>query len=657
MNYTKHEFKSGDKLYASQLNEMDEQIFNLTEDVENLKDQEPETPDLEGYLKETEADEKYQPKGDYLTEHQKIKTINGQSLVGEGNVNISGDGSVVDERVGLRNVYFGYDFLDLTEEDGIEWYYTPSEREDKTLGSVTYDCPNASSSAYGFSINNSTGLAKIRNKPIDVIKFRLSPDETRTSGTMKFAVMPINSNTYTKYIEVNFTEENINNSWVTVVLDETFMIGDNETLVIQPVDSSHTASDIGIAILRASVATSTDEYINVCNTVPVSWSNSGNYITRLGLCVDLGYSKSKIHTPNFDTSKLEGGWSNKNLTKEGYAPTIGFNNQVVINKYYVCDDIYTKSHVKLTALDSVLAFGSIVRTDGAGGRGVGSLVKFDFANKKLIICKKTTGETTTDAYVTIDASSVIESGQLEYYITVGRINTRVFASISNYYTGKSVSKVVEDISTSDFSPVGRFYDYLTFSQLSGSQAYWVDLYTYVPSKVKIAFLGDSITQGIYLPTVEESFASQLKSYYGNCVSSGRGGAKANFIIDALDDGLVAAFEPQYVAITVGTNGDTTLEKLESIVSKIKEIGAIPIINCVSQTQDGKTTKDEQNIADVNEMIKKLRVLGARFDIATGNNNDPTAFAPTSILQDEIHPNSKGHALMAERFKFDLDCLK
>ena len=29
-----------------------------------------------------------QPKGEYLTEHQKIKTINGQSLVGEGDIEI-----------------------------------------------------------------------------------------------------------------------------------------------------------------------------------------------------------------------------------------------------------------------------------------------------------------------------------------------------------------------------------------------------------------------------------------------------------------------------------------------------------------------------------------------------------------------------------------
>ena len=49
-----------------------------------------EVPDLAGYLTETEADTKYQPKGDYLTEHQTLKTINGESIVGEGDIELSG---------------------------------------------------------------------------------------------------------------------------------------------------------------------------------------------------------------------------------------------------------------------------------------------------------------------------------------------------------------------------------------------------------------------------------------------------------------------------------------------------------------------------------------------------------------------------------------
>lgn len=67
MAYTKQNFSDGQTLKAEHLNKMEQGI------VDN----------------ETELKNK-QPKGDYLTEHQNIKTINGQSLVGEGNIEISG---------------------------------------------------------------------------------------------------------------------------------------------------------------------------------------------------------------------------------------------------------------------------------------------------------------------------------------------------------------------------------------------------------------------------------------------------------------------------------------------------------------------------------------------------------------------------------------
>lgn len=687
MGYVKQDFKSGEKLFASQLNAMDEQIAR---NEAALEEKQPkgdyptvaemndaianaqlggEDVDLSGYLTESKADGKYQPKGDYLPASTKIPSkvselANDKPFATESFVTtkieeaqLGGGGNVdtgASAKSALRGLYYGFEFTDVTEISGTEWYYTPSERENATVDGITYDCPSTVTNAYGFAMANTTGLSLIRNKPINRIRFRLGPDETRTSGSISFAVMPINGSSYSHFIEKEFTESDIKNGWVTLKLDEPITIGDNETFVIKPQDSEHTPSDIKIAILRASVAATSDKYMNTYYKVPSVWSNDGNYVTRLGLCVDLGYSSSdtKEYTPNFDPSSLSGGYNNTNLTDKGYAPAAGYSNSVVINKYYVCDDIYTSSLVRLTDLDCVLAYSSKVRTDGAGGRSVGSLVKFDFANKKLIICGKTDGSKVTSDYVSIDASSVIKDGDTEYVLTVGRKHSRVFASLSNYKTGETVEKIVEDISASDFSPVGRFYDYLTFSQISGSQAYWVNLYTYVPTKVKFAFLGDSITQGIYLESVSDSWVNQVSAHYGNCVSSGRGGAKAQFMIDALNDGLVEAFSPQYVVVTIGTNGDTTSEKLQTIVEKIKEIGSIPIINCVSQTKDGKTTGDEQTIASVNEMILKLRVIGARFDIATGNNNNPTLASNDEYMQDEVHPNKLGHTLMAERFRFD-----
>lgn len=67
MGYNKQNFTNGQTLTANHLNTIEDGIV----------------------ANETAIAEK-QPKGNYLTEHQKLKTINGQSIIGEGNVEISG---------------------------------------------------------------------------------------------------------------------------------------------------------------------------------------------------------------------------------------------------------------------------------------------------------------------------------------------------------------------------------------------------------------------------------------------------------------------------------------------------------------------------------------------------------------------------------------
>ena len=57
----------------------DKETFALKSDI----------PDVSGFITSTIADATYQPIGDYITE---IKTINGQSLVGSGNIEIQGNG-------------------------------------------------------------------------------------------------------------------------------------------------------------------------------------------------------------------------------------------------------------------------------------------------------------------------------------------------------------------------------------------------------------------------------------------------------------------------------------------------------------------------------------------------------------------------------------
>lgn len=125
MSYTKQNFSAGQTLKAEHLNNIEDGIIEIeknmqpkgeyaTEDYvsqeiakaqlggddsnvdlsayatkEDLKDYQPKGNYLTEIPEEYVTDEELDNKG-YLTEHQELKTINGKSLVGEGNIEISG---------------------------------------------------------------------------------------------------------------------------------------------------------------------------------------------------------------------------------------------------------------------------------------------------------------------------------------------------------------------------------------------------------------------------------------------------------------------------------------------------------------------------------------------------------------------------------------
>ena len=79
-------------------------------------------PVVDAYTKQ-QSDAKYQLKGNYLTEHQSLKTINGNSLVGTGNITISvGETSLFDVRFDasshkLQKTTDGQNWIDLVDLD------------------------------------------------------------------------------------------------------------------------------------------------------------------------------------------------------------------------------------------------------------------------------------------------------------------------------------------------------------------------------------------------------------------------------------------------------------------------------------------------------------------------------------------------------------
>ena len=89
--------------------------------------------DLTAYPTRDEVARDYQPKGEYLTQHQKLKTINGVSLVGEGNIEISGSGEVE-----TQQAYVSVKYLENTGTQYIDTGYIVQEDDEIT---VDYEIP------------------------------------------------------------------------------------------------------------------------------------------------------------------------------------------------------------------------------------------------------------------------------------------------------------------------------------------------------------------------------------------------------------------------------------------------------------------------------------------------------------------------------------
>lgn len=91
----------------------------------------------ETYLSKQEAIKTYQVKGNYLTEHLKLKTINGESLVGEGNIEITVSGS---GETDAENPYVDVKYLENTGTQYIDTGYVL--QEDDVL-EVDYEIPES----------------------------------------------------------------------------------------------------------------------------------------------------------------------------------------------------------------------------------------------------------------------------------------------------------------------------------------------------------------------------------------------------------------------------------------------------------------------------------------------------------------------------------
>ena len=189
---------------------------------------------------------------------------------------------------------------------------------------------------------------------------------------------------------------------------------------------------------------------------------------------------------------------------------------------------------------------------------------------------------------------------------------------------------------------GLGYDRQAICSLQGQ----LDLYAMkeiIPNadKTFMYIVGDSITEGVGVKP-ENAYAYMVAAKIPNTIVSGRGGGNILGVTEKIDT-EAALLKPKYVMVTIGTNGGNNTERLETLISKIEAIGAIPIINTIPCSTDAGV-----NYTSINNQILALDVKHVRMDIATALNYDLNDGPDSSLfVSDGIHPNEDGHKRMYE----------
>lgn len=210
---------------------------------------------------------------------------------------------------------------------------------------------------------------------------------------------------------------------------------------------------------------------------------------------------------------------------------------------------------------------------------------------------------------------------------------------------------------------GMQWDHYCFSLVSGTSMLVRSINVYaLRKKVKLVMYGDSITQPEgYFPTKDfpKAWTQQVIARLGgNAMSSGRGGAQIDMVLDYIKNEL-PFIEVKYVMVTIGTNGGNTEAKLTQLIDYIKSRGAIPILNNIPANESGSQ-------AAVNALIDTVRqktgVSGCRFDLATSIAGDGKEVDKSLMYWEDYtgsygwqvyhHPNEKGGKRMFDQVMKD-----
>ena len=353
-----------------------------------------------------------------------------------------------------------------------------------------------------------------------------------------------------------------------------------------------------------------------------------------------------------------GTWENigNTLTTNGIrmAAKSDWSNYLRLKQRMNLDSDGTKWRIKLVDKTSQLV---IERRCSDTRKGFSTIVALDNGILKLYQTEKTETGVPSTVIAQKKLSMNLEDNR-EYVFTLECFAENIYFTIADTVTGNR--ETLSYCSTSKGTVnAGRCWDYPTVRLLSGS-ATILD-FTYfsrLPKSPRVVMLGDSLTEA---DTIRNEIGGGYTNRWSwlvskacgyNAVILGTAGEKStefknkiNWLTNILD-------KPQYVFIGHMSNDsdfNTWKTNTESLITKVKEMGAIPII-IMFPMRTGRESFYDSVLEYVNNCDYKVVWLNRAL---TQNGDGKTKIAKY-FLSDDLHWTVAGHKRAFEQFKVDLE---
>jgi len=196
----------------------------------------------------------------------------------------------------------------------------------------------------------------------------------------------------------------------------------------------------------------------------------------------------------------------------------------------------------------------------------------------------------------------------------------------------------------------------------------------VQQRMRIVFLGDSVTAGFGLAEDQPNYVQLLHAHCrravlsAECIASALDGIDTAYALKRFDR-MVTAFDPDWVVVMLGLNdalpaGQRTRtsptefqNNLLGLVDRILALGARPVLIAPNPRIECQAGDTPQRVDVMPDYLAAVRQAAEQVDLPWIDLHVRFCSGDLpELLPDGVHPSAAGHRLIAETLAGELPCL-